>query len=184
MPTTVAARSASRSSRNPPRRYISTSSPPRSRSTSSRALISARRSRRRTPAAGRRGATPALARRRRSGDIDPESSRGVLRSRVRGAPAEPEQERDDQEQSDERDDGAAPREEQQPQQAQDEEPDSDSERAGHRNPDVRSSGLQNHETLLGHLADRPRRAFLRVAGRLDAPVGHLVGAERRRLVDG
>ena len=66
MPTTIAARSCSRSSRNPPRRYISTSSPPRSRSVSSRALSSVRRSRRSTPACARRGATPAapLARRR------------------------------------------------------------------------------------------------------------------------
>ena len=66
MPTTIAARSCRRSSRNPPRRYISTSSPPRSRSVSSRALSSVRRSRRSTPACARRGATPAdpLARRR------------------------------------------------------------------------------------------------------------------------
>ena len=44
--------------------------------------------------------------------------------------------------------------------------------------------LQDDEPLLRHLAHGPRRAFARVAGVLDAAVGHLVGAERRRLVHG
>src|SRR3954453_9508944 len=40
-----------------------------------------------------------------------------------------------------------------------------------------TSGLQDHEPLLGHLADRVGGAFLRVAGSLDSAIGHLVGAE-------
>ena len=43
--------------------------------------------------------------------------------------------------------------------------------------------LQDDETLFGHLAHGPGGAFAGVAGGLDAAVGHLVGAERRRLVD-
>ena len=47
-----------------------------------------------------------------------------------------------------------------------------------------TSGLENDESLLGHLADRVGGAFLRVARSLDPAVRQLVGAERRRLVDG
>jgi hypothetical protein len=43
--------------------------------------------------------------------------------------------------------------------------------------------VEDDEPLLGHLPDRPGGAFLRVPGVLDAAVRHLVGAERRRLVD-
>ena len=43
--------------------------------------------------------------------------------------------------------------------------------------------LEDDETLLGHLADRVRRPFACVPGVLDPSVRHLVGAERRRLVD-
>ena len=45
------------------------------------------------------------------------------------------------------------------------------------------SELEDDEPLFRHLADRVRRALARVAGVLDAAVRHLVGAERRRLVD-
>ena len=43
--------------------------------------------------------------------------------------------------------------------------------------------LQDDETLFGHLAHGVRRTLARVARVLDASVRHLVGAERRRLVD-
>ena len=43
--------------------------------------------------------------------------------------------------------------------------------------------LDDDEPLLGHLAHGVGGAFARVAGGLDAAVGHLVGAEGRRLVD-
>src|ERR671919_2614846 len=42
---------------------------------------------------------------------------------------------------------------------------------------------EDDEALLGHLAHRVGRAFARVARSLDAPVGHLVGAESGRFVD-
>src|ERR1700690_557807 len=44
------------------------------------------------------------------------------------------------------------------------------------------SGLDDDEALLGHLPDRPLRAFARVAAVADAAVGLLVGAEGRDLV--
>src|SRR6187401_590083 len=43
--------------------------------------------------------------------------------------------------------------------------------------------LQDDETLFGHLANGVRRSLARVAGVLDASVRHLVGTERRCLVD-
>ena len=43
--------------------------------------------------------------------------------------------------------------------------------------------LEDDEALLGQLAHRVGRPLARVAGVLDAAVGHLVGAEGRRLVD-
>src|SRR5690242_14529161 len=43
--------------------------------------------------------------------------------------------------------------------------------------------VDHDEPVLGQLAHRVRRAFARVARVLHATVGHLVGAERRRLVD-
>src|SRR5439155_26274146 len=137
IPTTAAARSASRSSRKPPRRYISTSRPPRSRSSASRAWTSARRSRLSRPACGRRGTTPSEFAIRRKSGIDLECSARGSRTLTLDSVLS-----------------------------------------------VREPlSLDDHETFLGHLADCPGRAFLRVAGRLHAAVGHLVGAERRRLVD-
>src|SRR6266511_2476785 len=44
--------------------------------------------------------------------------------------------------------------------------------------------LDDDEALLGHLAHRVVRALARVTGVLDPAVGHLIGAERRRLVHG
>src|SRR5919198_3567809 len=43
--------------------------------------------------------------------------------------------------------------------------------------------IHDDETLFGQLAYRVRRALAGVPRRLDAAVGHLVGAEGRRLVD-
>src|SRR3954470_5518648 len=43
--------------------------------------------------------------------------------------------------------------------------------------------VDHDEALFGQLAHRVGRALARVAGVLDAAVGHLVGAEGRRLVD-
>src|SRR5581483_7032395 len=48
----------------------------------------------------------------------------------------------------------------------------------------RGSALHDDEAFLGHLANREGGAFLGVAGAFDAAVGHLVGAEGRRFVDG
>ena len=47
-----------------------------------------------------------------------------------------------------------------------------------------ASKVDDDDALLGQLAHRVRRSLARVARILDAAVGHLVGAERRRLVDG
>src|SRR3954466_6638099 len=46
----------------------------------------------------------------------------------------------------------------------------------------RLAAIDDHEALFGHLAYGPRGTFLRVARVLDAAVGHLVAAERRRFV--
>src|SRR5204862_6186578 len=59
-----------------------------------------------------------------------------------------------------------------------------SQGSGPRPAAKETSSLENDEPLLGHLADRVGGAFLRVTRSPDAAVGHLVGAERRRLVDG
>src|SRR5947209_16001125 len=47
---------------------------------------------------------------------------------------------------------------------------------------AKPSALDDDEPLLRHLADGPRRAFLRVSRCLHTAVGHLVAAEGRRLV--
>ena len=44
--------------------------------------------------------------------------------------------------------------------------------------------VEHDQALLGQLAHGVARALARVARVLDAAVGHLVGAEGRRLVDG
>src|SRR5215210_1544652 len=48
----------------------------------------------------------------------------------------------------------------------------------------RKLALEDDEPLLGQFADGVGGALARVARLLDAAVGHLVGAEGRRLVDG
>ena len=57
-------------------------------------------------------------------------------------------------------------------------------RSRRRRSTARRLQLEDDQPFLGHLAHRPRRALAGVAGVLDTAVGHLVGAERRRLVDG
>ena len=124
----------------------------------------------------RRGGTPAKARRHAA-----QSTYGGgedVRPRVANAPTSrmiADHDRDDSEDADARHEEQG--------EADDDQQDSEPERTEHGEACDRLSGLQNNESLFGHLADRPGGAFARVAGRLDAPVGHLVGAEGRRLVD-
>src|ERR671922_104067 len=161
--------------------------PPRSRTSSSRSRVSARRSRLRAPGVvARRGAVPA-ARERSNGhsraiavECSERACRGSLgRGRRWGrlAAHEPDQPEDQEHDADGRDDEPEEAEEEREQEPDDDEGDGGEDHG----PGLLQ--IDDDEALFGELANRVRGALLRVPRLLDAAVRHLVGPERRRLVD-